>query len=121
MSSSALFFWAFASSSASLRICEIRSLTSSCAGLPGERLLAHGGKLAAQVLGVVEGPGEPLLQFPDLVVAARYEVVNLAAAVAAHLHLELFVQQVRQEVTVFIHGITRILGPERSAGTMSGV
>ena len=34
MSSSALFFWSFASSSASLRICAIRSLTSSCAGLP---------------------------------------------------------------------------------------
>ena len=87
----------------------------------GERLLAHGGKLAAQVLGIVEGPGEPLLKLPDLVVTARYEVINLAAAVAAHLHLELFVQQVRQEVTVFIHGITRILSPERSAGTMSGV
>ena len=34
MSSSALLFWAFASSSASLRIWAMRSLTSSCAGLP---------------------------------------------------------------------------------------
>jgi hypothetical protein len=31
------------------------------------------------------------------------------------------VQQVRQEITVFIHSITRILSPERSAGTMSRV
>jgi len=78
-------------------------------------------ELAPQVLAVVEGPGETLLKFPDLAVAACYEVVHLPAAVAAHLHLELFVQQVRQEVTVFIHSITRILGPERSAGTLSGV
>ena len=71
-------------------------------GPAGERLLAHGRQFAAEVLRVVEGPGEALLKLADLVVAARYEVVNLAAAVAAHLHLELFVQQVRQEVTVFI-------------------
>jgi hypothetical protein len=85
-------------------------------GSTGERLLAHGRNFAAQVLGLIEGPGEALLQFADLVVAARYEIVNLAAAVAAHLHLELFVQQVRQKVTVFIHGITRILCPESLRG-----
>ncbi len=79
-------------------------------GPAGERLLAHGRQLAAEVLGVVEGPGEALLQLADLVVTARYEVVNLAAAVAAHLHLELFVQQVRQEVTVFIHEIWVLSG-----------
>jgi hypothetical protein len=87
----------------------------------GERLLARGGELAAHVLGLVEGPGESLLELPDLAVPACYEVVNLTAAIAAHLHFELFMQQVRQEITVFIHGITRILCPERSAGTMSGV
>jgi hypothetical protein len=60
------------------------------------------------VLALVKRSGETLLQFADLVVAARYEVVNLAAAVAAHLHLEFFVQKVRQEIAIFIHGITGI-------------
>jgi len=81
-------------------------------GPPGEGLLAHGRYLTPQMLSLVDGPGQALLQIADLAVASCYEVVNLAAAVTAHLHLKFFMEQIRQEVTVFIHGITRIFGPK---------
>jgi len=77
---------------------------------PGEGLLAHSRDFTPEVLGLVQCPGQALLQIADLTVASCYKVVNLAAAVAAHLHLKFFMEQIRQEVTVFIHGITRIFG-----------
>jgi hypothetical protein len=60
------------------------------------------------VLAVIKCPGETLLQLTELVVAARYEVVNLAAAVAPHLHLEFFMQKIGQQVTILIHGIKNL-------------
>ncbi|MGH3169248.1 MAG: hypothetical protein ACRDN0_25630 [Trebonia sp.] len=89
-------------------------------GFSGERLLADGREFPAQVLGFVQGPLEALFYIPDLVIASRDVLVDLPTAVAAHLHLELFVHEVRQEITIFIHGITRISGP-KFCGALSGV
>jgi len=77
-------------------------------GLGAERLLARGGQVAPQLLGVVEGPGQALLQVADLAAAAGDELVHLAAAVATHLDFEsVLVNEVRQEITVVIHGFPR--------------
>ncbi len=79
-------------------------------GLGAKRLLACRGQVAPQFLSVVKGPGEALLQVPDLTAAAGNELVHLTAAVSAHLHFEgVFVNEVRQEITVVIHGFPRSL------------
>ncbi len=77
-------------------------------GLGAERLLACGGQVALQFLAVVQGPGKSLFQVADLAAAAGDELVHLTAAVPAHLHFEgVFVNKVRQEITVVIHGFPR--------------
>jgi len=56
----------------------------------------------------VERPGKSLFQVADLAAAAGDELVHLTAAIPAHLHLEgVFVDEVRQEITVVIHGFPR--------------
>jgi hypothetical protein len=94
---------------------ELEDLADSLADLlvrrtAGQRLLAGGGHVPAEKLGVVQRAGQTLLQILYLVVGTRDVLVHLAAAVAAHLHLELFVLKIRQEVIVFVHG-SRIFGP----------
>ena len=77
-------------------------------GLGAERLLARRGQVAPQLLAVVEGPGQALLQVSDLAAAAGDELVHLTAAIAAHLNFEgVLVSEVRQEITVVIHGFPR--------------
>src|SRR5262249_22836087 len=85
-------------------------------GPPGQCLLAHRGDFPTEVLSLVKCPREPLLEVADLGVAACYEVVNLAAGVAAHLPLQLFMQEIGQKVTICIHGITRIFGSKGLRG-----
>jgi hypothetical protein len=54
------------------------------------------------------GAGQALLQVTDLAPAAGNKFVNLTAAVSTHLHFEcVLVDQVRQEITVVIHGFPR--------------
>src|SRR6266567_2288871 len=52
--------------------------------------------------------GKALLQVADLAAAAGDELVHLTAAVPAHLNFEgVLVSEVRQEITVIIHGFPR--------------
>ena len=77
-------------------------------GLGAEGLLARRGQLAFQCLALVEGPGQALLQGSDLAAAAGDELIHLTAAVPAHLNFEgVLVNEVRQEITVVIHGFPR--------------
>ena len=82
-------------------------------GLGAERLLAGRGQVAPEFLPLVKGAGQALLQIPDLAAAACDELVHLAAAVPAHLHFEcIFVNKVRQEITIVIHGFPRSSSPK---------
>jgi hypothetical protein len=82
-------------------------------GLGPQRLLAGGGQVVPELLALVQGAGQALLQVADLAPAAGNKFINLAAAVSTHLHFEcVFVNEVRQEITVVIHGFPKSCCPK---------
>jgi hypothetical protein len=81
-------------------------------GLGAQSLLAGRGQVLPEFFSVVKGAGQPLLQVTDLAPAAGNKFINLTAAVSTHLHFEcVFVNEVRQEITVVIHGFPRSCCP----------
>ena len=80
-------------------------------GLDVLRLLAAGGQLKLQPFHLVERAGQPLLEVACLAAGAGDEFVHLTAAVATHLYFErVFGVEVRYEVSVLSHGVTREVG-----------
>ena len=69
------------------------------------------GHLAAEALDLVHGAGQTLFVVALIALGAGHKFVDLAAAVAAHLHFErVFRVEVRDKVALLSHDFTRQVG-----------